>query len=631
MPTEAKPKSVSMNTTSTPSLERSPGTWTDFALSVPLSLLQRPVNRERALKAIDREIARAEIAQAEAARAEHTATALEHLEAIRERCTSLHGFVQEAWPILEPSTPFVDGWVIRAICKCLEAVTRGEISRLLINVPPGFMKSLLVSVIWPAWEWGPCNRPGLRYLSTSYSAPNVLRDNNKMRRLIESDWFKALWGDAVAPSKKWGEKKFDNTATGGRDGRPFKSMTGGRGDRVVIDDPHSTETAESDADRARAIRIFRESLSDRLNDVRRSAIVIIMQRLHTGDVSGTILSLGLDYVHLMIPMEFEADRKCVIRNADGSIFFEDPRTIEGELAFPERFPRPEVEAMKKVKGVYAWAGQYQQRPAPREGGLFAVDRINVIEALPAGTRKTVRGWDFAATKAKQSTDPDWTVGVRISRDEEGRIFVEDVKRKRETGVEVRKLFIRTAQADGPNVRIRYPQDPGGAGKQLAEDYARAVVGYMFSYAPVTGKKDVRATPFANQMEAGNVYMLRADWNEDFVEELRGFPTAKHDDQVDAASDAFNEVAGVVPGEGLIEYYRQEAEKVLAQARGEQTHTAPEGMIALRPPANVGTAFGLVGTEYRKGPDGLMYVHPDDARILAAQDGWSRVETVEETV
>ena len=167
------------------------------------------------------------------------------------------------------------------------------------------MKSLLVSVFWPAWEWGPQGRASLRYLASSYSENYVKRDSRRMRDLVASEWYQGLWGDKVRLVRA-GELSFANEETGFREGVPFPSLTGGRGDRVIIDDPHSTETAESEAERTRTARIFRESVPTRLNDPATSAIVIIMQRLHANDVSGIALSLKLGYDHLCLPMEFEA-------------------------------------------------------------------------------------------------------------------------------------------------------------------------------------------------------------------------------------------------------------------------------------------------------------------------------------
>jgi hypothetical protein len=276
-------------------------------------------------------------------------------EAIRQRCTTLAGFIREAWPVLEPAQPYVHGWHIDVLCQHLEAITDGQITRLLINIPPGTMKSLVASVFWPAWEWGPRGLPSMRYLTTSYAEKFVKRDSRRMRDLVQSEWFSSLWPEIEL--NRSGEMSFANSKMGNREGMAFASLTGGRGDRVIIDDPHSTETAESPAERATTTRIFRESVPTRLNNPATSAIVVIMQRLHEKDVSGQILDLGLGYEHLMLPMEFEPERRCRT-----SIGFEDPRTEDGELLFPERFPRAVVERDKKILGSYAVAGQQQQRP-----------------------------------------------------------------------------------------------------------------------------------------------------------------------------------------------------------------------------------------------------------------------------
>ncbi|PJI54723.1 terminase [Methylobacterium radiotolerans] len=477
-------------------------------------------------------------------------------ERIRTRCASLAGFVQEAWHVLEPNQPYVHGWHIEALCAHLEAITHGRFlalgleNRLLINVPPGTMKSLIVSVFWPAWEWGPCGLAGLRYLTTSYKEDFVKRDARRMRDLVSSAWYRALWPH-VALSRS-GEISFANTATGSREGMPFASLTAGRGDRVIIDDPHSTETAESETERERTLRIFRESVTTRLNDPTRSAIVVIMQRLHERDVSGEILRLGLGYVHLMLPMEFEPDRAC------RTPIFADPRTLDGELLFPERFPRAVVERDKIPLGAYAVAGQFQQRPAPREGGLFDRGDFGIVDALPP-IEKWVRAWDFAGTQKRPGADPDWTVGVKMGRGTDKRFYIADVVRVRETPGKVRQRLINTAGQDGAAVGIRIPKDAGQAGIAQVEDYVTALAGFIVSAVAPTGSKEVRAKPLSSQVEVGNVLLLRGPWNEAFLEELALFPAGSHDDQVDAAADAFNELAGVLPGEGLIAFYRRQME------------------------------------------------------------------------
>lgn len=496
----------------------------NLATSAPI----QPLNRREYLALLEERARRQRQRDDEARR-----TALvSNLEQIRERCRTLSGFVREAWPILEPSIPYVHGWHIDAICEHLEAITRGEITRLLINVPPGTMKSLLVSVFWPAWEW--TFRPALRYLATSYSEAYVKRDSRRMRDLVQSEWYRSLWPEIELV--RAGEISFANSKTGNREGMPFKSLTGGRGDRVIIDDPHSTEMAESAADRETTTRVFRESVPTRLNDPKTSAIVVIMQRLHEADVSGVILSLKLGYDHLMLPMEFEPERACRT-----SIGFKDPRTQRDELLFPERFPREVVDRDKVPMGSYAVAGQFQQRPSPRSGGMFQRGDFEIIDAIPAGLRKTVRAWDFAATVPKQGSKPDWTVGLRMSL--VGDLFiVEGVVRGQWTPAGVERVLTNTASQDGSRVSIRIPEDPGAAGKADAQNKISKLKGYSVKAVRPTGEKAVRATPASAQAEAGNVKLMRGDWNEAFLDEVCTFPASANDDQVDTFADALNELA-----------------------------------------------------------------------------------------
>lgn len=451
--------------------------------------------------------------------------------AIRERCESLAGFVREAWHVLEPNTPLVWNWHLDALCAHLEAITDGRINRLLINVPPGSSKSMIVSVLWPAWEWGPGARRSLRYLTTSFAEDSVKRDTRKHRDLTLSEWYRSLWPEVVLV--RTGEMSFANRDTGTREGTPFGSLTAKRGDRLIIDDPHSTKTAESEAERAATVRQFREGALNRLNDQERSAIVVVMQRLHEQDVSGAILKLGMGFEHLMLPMEFEPGRSVVTK-----IGFRDPRTEDGELLDPVRFPRKVVDDLKKGLGSYAYAGQYQQRPAPREGGLFKRAWLPIVDALPNDLEKSCRAWDIGATKG--GGDP--TAGVKVARGRDGVFYVVDVVRGQEGPAEVERTILATATQDGPNVTLRLPQDPGAAGKAYAQTLTRLLAGYPVKVVAPTGDKVTRATPAAAQAEAGNVRLLRGPWNEAFMDELCTFPAGAHDDQVDAFADALNELA-----------------------------------------------------------------------------------------
>src|SRR5690606_26898637 len=329
---------------------------------------------------------------------------------------------------------------------------------------------------------------------------------------------------------------FSNTATGFRQGVPFSRLTGGRGDRVIIDDPHSVDGAESEAERNATVRTFRESVPTRLNNPEKSAILVIMQRLHEQDVSGVILSLGLGYEHLMLPMEYEPERQCVT-----SIGFKDPRSEEGELLFPERFPRAVVERDKVPMGACAVAGQFEQRPAPRSGGMFQRSDFEVVDALPAGRARRVRAWDFASTEAKGGKRPDWTVGLRMAMIGDT-FYVEDVVRGQWKPSKVEETLVNTASQDGGDVSVRIPEDPGAAGKSDAATKIKLLKGYAVKAARPTGDKAIRARPASAQAEAGNVKLLRGEWNTAFLDEVCSFPAGVNDDQVDAFADALNELA-----------------------------------------------------------------------------------------
>lgn len=461
------------------------------------------------------------------------------IEKSRRNCArSFANFVKEAWHIVEPTRELKWGWALDAVCQHLEAVHTGDILRLLMNVPPGSMKSLLTNVFFPAWEWGPMGRPDLRYLGTAHKVDLARRDNVKCRRLIKSAWYQSRWrikllGDQDA------KDKFENESTGFRECMAFTSLTGSRGDRVSLDDPHSVNSANSVAELDDAEFTFKEALPSRVNDDL-SAIIVIMQRLHARDVSGIILDLGLPYEHLCLPMEFEESRRCFT-----SIGFRDPRIFEGQLLFPERFSKSTVAELKLSLGSVGAAGQLQQRPSPREGNLFKREWFGETRAIPAGST-LCRGWDLAAT-----ADPNapYTAGVLLARTPEKRFIICGAVRDQLSPGGVLKLIKRTAALDGYDVKISIPQDPGQAGKSQALNFVAELAGFNVVTSTETGDKVDRAEPVSAQAEGGNLDILVTGdkdvdaWIKPFLDEICEFPASKFKDQTDALSRAFGEIAG----------------------------------------------------------------------------------------
>lgn len=453
---------------------------------------------------------------------------------------SLADFVQGAWAVLEPGQPYSHGWHIDAVCDHLTAVTRGEIIRLLINIPPGTMKSLLVNVFWPAWEWGPLGLTHHRFIGASHEEGLATRDNMKMRRLIQSEWFQERWPLPLTGDQN-AKTYFENTDTGWRQSCPVKSMTGKRGDRVIWDDPHSVEGALSEADRQTAIRVFNETLPTRLNNPDRSAIVVIMQRLHEQDISGHILANDFGYVHLCLPMEFEPERRCCT-----PIGFIDPRTEPEELLFPARFSRIVVDRDKKVLGSNGTAGQFQQRPAPRGGGMFKEAWFGWYKVPPKIKYRVIYG--DTAQKTKEGND--YSVFECWGLTFEGQLVLLDLLRGKWESPELRrncKEFYKKHKAvQGQGTLRAVKIEDKSSGTDLIQSIKRE--GVPIIGIPRSVDKVTRAHDAAPYVEAGLVLLPdseRAPWVSDFMREVSQFPKGTNDDQVDPMLDAILDNLGGV--------------------------------------------------------------------------------------
>lgn len=500
----------------------------------------------------------------------------------RELCSrSFAEYMQRAWPVLEPAQPYIDNWHAHCIGEHLEACSRGEINRLLFNVPPGTSKSTSVAVMYPTWLWGPAGQPSHRFIGASHEAGLATRDNRKCRNIIESEWYNNLW-DVNIVSDQNEKTFFENESTGFRQSVAVKSMTGRRGDTVVWDDPLSPEKAYSDLERDTAIRVFRETLPSRLTNPNESVVIVMMQRLHQNDVSGHILEGDYGYTHVCLPMEYEPNRfftvvcpkymepeKLTARYHKESLrwFVEgetipqqyedkehdimlqepqevyrgDPRTVEGELIFEERFSRATVDRDKRIMGDFAVAGQFQQRPTPRGGGMFPVERMKTLDAAVSEyhVKARIRYWDKAGT----SDGGAYTAGVLMCALNDGSMVVEHVAR-RQVAARDREAMIKDYSNNDPAGTITWiEQEPGSGGKESAELTVANLAGKQVYIDRVTGDKIFRAAPYSSQVQANNVAMVRGVWNQAFKDEHESFPNGKYKDQVDAAAGAYMKLVG----------------------------------------------------------------------------------------
>lgn len=447
--------------------------------------------------------------------------------AIRRARHSLRFFVEWAWPILEPGTVVQPNWHIDLICEYLEAITAGEIRRLVVNIPPRYMKSLLISVLWPCWEWQ--QRPSIRSVFSSYAERLASHHSLSRRRLIRSRPYQRF-APAVRLTRDQQEKlEFHNTmggimvatSTGG-------SITGKGGNRIIIDDPHNPAGAESDAQRQQATDFYKYTLSTRLDDPAHDAIVLVMQRLHTRDLSAICLEQG--FAHLCLP--------ALAPSRTTIVFPRSQRTIVRELdepLWPERQGVDELERQRQILGSYGFAGQYQQEPVPRIGGMFRYEWWPYFDQLPLFD-EIVQSWDLSF---KDGDGHDYVVGLVAGR-VGAHIYLLDRFKARVSFVETLHA-IRQMVAKYPTTRAVLIEDAAN-GPAVVSALHKEIRGIL----PVTpeGGKFSRAAAVQPQIEAGQVFLPRprfADgqlrfeyaWVEDFVEQCSVFPKGEHDDDVDA--------------------------------------------------------------------------------------------------
>ncbi|MCK4088378.1 phage terminase large subunit [Acinetobacter radioresistens] len=417
---------------------------------------------------------------------------------------------------------WLHNWHHRVICDALMKVYRGETKRLIINIPPRYSKTELAVINFMAWCFG--KAPDSEFIHVSYSAKLAANNAFQTRNLVQEESYKRVFPDFQLRDDS---KAKDDWRTS-KGGVCYSQGTGGTitgygagklrntfGGAVIIDDPHKASEARSDTIRKGVIEWFQDTLESRTNSPD-TPIIVIMQRLHEEDLAGWLLDggNGEEWEHL-----------CLSAIQD-----------DGSALWPAKHSIETLERME-LAAPYVFAGQYRQRPSPPAGGFFKPDNIEIVEALPADIMHQVRAWDLASSE----NEGDYTAGVKEAKGRDGYIYIVDVQRAQLGPDGVENRIKQTAQLDGKAVSIRLPQDPGQAGKSQAKNFITMLSGFNVKAETVSGDKITRAQPFAAQVNVGNVKMLRGDWNKAFIEELRNFPNGKHDDQVDAASDGFNEV------------------------------------------------------------------------------------------
>jgi predicted phage terminase large subunit-like protein len=458
---------------------------------------------------------------------------------------SLRKFIEMAWPVLLPGVAYQSNWHIDVICEHLEAASRGEIRRLIINIPPRTMKSLSVSVFWPAWTW--LSRPETQWLFSSYGLDLALRDALQMRQVIQSVGLAASEGGLLERvgyqgllrllGQDWSltddqnrKGEFTNTLGGGRKSTSVTAtVTGFGGDIIVADDPHNALEGHSEVKREEVLRWWNGAITSRMNQPKKSVRVVIMQRLHEEDLCGHILSKDLGYTHVCIPMEYEPKHPFV--------WPDDPRTEEGELLWPERFEAEELDQLKV--DPYSYAGQYQQRPAPAEGGIFKRAWWQFyVEGQPPPAKRIWTSWD---TALKDKTTGDYTVGMAWLQDLQNMYMLRMVRGHWSLVEALEQMksmhaWITETHGRSGGACAHYVEN-AAMGPELIAAARRSVPGIVPVYGSID--KTQRAESVTPLLAGGNVWLPAHEHTMQptaasslIIEECAGFPNGAHDDIVD---------------------------------------------------------------------------------------------------
>ncbi len=463
-----------------------------------------------------------------------------------DRGRGLADFIQIAWPQVDKAT-YVHNWHVDAIAGHLEAVTRGEIKDLVINIPPSCSKSSIVSVLWPSWEW--IEKPTGWFIAVSYGAAVALRDSRKQRMLIQSDWFRARWpeikladsGTAGTGVSEW------NTTAGGRryTSTVHGQVMGMHCDKFIVDDPIDPLGIESITEIDQVLEFWSGTVPTRFRNPPTAARVCVMQRLHEKDLAGEMIREGATV--LCLPMRFESRHPHAWRG--------DPRTQDGELLNPKRYPQENVDKVSKILGPSRDASQFQQRPAPEEGAIFKRSWFQYWTTLPEGGT-----WSLSVDCAFKATSTSSYVVIQVWYEQGPNLYLVDQVRRRIDFVDTCEAIVA--------VSARYPK----AYRKLVEGKAngpavlRVLKEKLLGLEEIEpqGSKEERAYACQPIVKSGNVYLphpenavyedgrVGAPWVTEsesgdpsvggFLGEVTTFPAASTDDQVDSMTQALNALA-----------------------------------------------------------------------------------------
>ena len=450
--------------------------------------------------------------------------------------------------LVEDNLPgYESGWIHHTIASeltdFLRAVEAGQSPRLMLMVPPRHGKSEIASKHFPAWAFA--RNPNLSIIGASYASDLAARVNRDVQRIMDGALYRSAFPD-VGLSGKAVRSTFEGNYL--RNSEIFEivdhvgsyrgvgvgqGITGMGADILIIDDPvKDAEQARSERARNAIWEWYTSTAYTRLSPG--GGVLVIMTRWHQADLCGRLLDA----------QERDGDQWKVLRFPAIAEEDEEHRKA-GEALHPERYPLEALNKIRAAVGDQVWSSLYQQRPAPAGGGLFPVDRFEIMHHPPApkDIRYTIRAWDKAGTAGGGA----YTAGVLMHRLHSGQYVVADVVRGQFGALDREQRIKQTAAADGVKTKVVVEQEPGSGGKESAESTIRNLSGYRVEADRVTGDKVTRAEPYAAQVQGGNVALVAAPWNTAFIAEHETFPNGTYKDQVDAAAGAFAHLSPIGAG------------------------------------------------------------------------------------
>jgi predicted phage terminase large subunit-like protein len=477
---------------------------------------------------------------------------------------SLYEFMKASWRINDPHK-WVDGWCVEAVCEHLQAVVDGQIKNLIINQPPRTGKSAACSVSLAPWTWAQSARsftsgPGVSFLYASFNDRLSARDSIKSRRIIESSWYQAHWGDRFKLLEDQNTRtRFGNDQGGERLITSIQSSgaTGDGMDIGVVDDPNSAREVESEAIIEQTLDWWDGTMSTRLNDMNLGAFIVNQQRLGENDLTGHILSKEADdWCLLMLPMHYDPERSFFLPTG-----WKDPRTVPGELLWPERFSEQSIATLERKLGAWRAAGQLEQSPQPRGGGVIKRADWKLWQADTYPPMNFILGCVDTAFTLDTMNDPSGMIvwgAFNLDRTQHANQIYNRVTKKlmsidrlsvdnlahamaifgwteRYEFHQLIERVVQTARKFKVDLLLIENKASGiSLGQELRRLYADEKFGVQF-FDPKSQDKFARLVSVQHIFQEGHVCAPETEWAEAIITQVGQFPRAKHDEYVDLTS------------------------------------------------------------------------------------------------